>query len=58
MAALSTSIRCPIVAKASAFAGRKVQCSAAATNGATTTARAVWMPGSTPPSYLDGSLPW
>lgn len=56
MAALATSIRAPIVARASTFAGRKVQCSA--TNGTgNTSMRATWMPGSTPPSYLDGSMP-
>jgi len=56
MAALATSIRAPIVARASGFTGRRVQCSA--TNGTSNTSmRATWMPGSEPPSYLDGSLP-
>ena len=57
MAALASSIRAPIVARASAFSGRKVQC--AATNGTgNTSMRATWMPGSEPPAHLDGSLPW
>ena len=46
------------VARASAFAGRKVQCSAS--NGTTgkVSARASWFPGSDIPEYLDGSAPW
>ena len=56
MAAIA-SVRAPIVARASGFTGRRVQCSA--TNGTSNTSmRATWMPGSTPPSYLDGSMPW
>lgn len=45
------------VARASAFAGRKVQCSAS--NGTTgkVSARASWFPGSDIPEYLDGSAP-
>ena len=55
MAALTISA--PIVARAGSFAGRKV--ATKATNGTGKTAmRATWMPGSEPPSYLDGSLPW
>ena len=55
MAALTISA--PIVARAGSFAGRKV--ATKATNGTGKTAmRATWMPGSQPPSYLDGSLPW
>ena len=46
----------PIVARASSFAGRKV---ARATNGTSNVSmRATWMPGSAPPSYLDGTMPW
>ena len=55
MAALTISA--PIVARAGSFAGRKLATNA--TNGTVgkTAARAVWMPGSTPPAHLDGSLP-
>ena len=46
----------PIVARASSCAGRKVD---RATNGTSNVSmRATWMPGSAPPSYLDGTMPW
>ena len=56
MAALASVA--PIVARASAFTSRKVATSA--TNGTIgkVSARATWMPGSTTPAYLDGSMPW
>ena len=47
----------PIVARASFFAGRRL--ATQTTNGTSKVSmRATWMPGSTPPSYLDGSMPW
>ena len=55
MAALTISA--PIVARAGSFAGRKLATNA--TNGTVgkVSARAVWMPGSTPPAHLTGTLP-
>jgi hypothetical protein len=56
MAALSSSICAPLVARASGFTGRRLR--RAATNGARATMQTNWFPGSTPPAYLDGSMPW
>ena len=47
----------PITARASFFSGRKI--ASRVTNGTgTVSMRATWMPGSAPPSHLDGSMPW
>ena len=55
MAALASYT--PITARASTFRGRTV--ASRVTNGTgKVSMRATWMPGSEPPSYLDGSLPW
>lgn len=54
-----TASRASARLRASAFAGRSLRCSAS--NGATASMKALWLPGAdTPklnPSYLDGSLP-
>jgi transcription elongation factor len=55
MAALASVA--PIVARTSAaLAGRKVATSATNGTAGKISARATWMPGSTTPAYLDGSM--